>query len=218
MRPDTNPSLRRPSDTPLPRRIRLITDLARVPLDRLVVVSLIGLGVMLGVSTVLRARQVIAELGPTTLVPIARGPIEAGTVLQADDIEWQHWPQALAPPGATRVQIGDYARATIAPGEPILASVTGSADDRARHERFVSIPVETDTAAFRTGDHIELHGITMANTDQGAPQVQLIDLGSARVVHVSPTHVQIAIDREMVPRLLHTQAVGVVELIGVPTP
>lgn len=218
MHPDTSPSLRRPSETPLPRRVQLSGLLARVPVGRLIAFSLIGLVALVGVNTVLRARQLITSMGPTAPVPIARGPIEAGAALQADDIHWQDWPQALAPPGSRDLRIGDHARTAIAPGEPILASAIGAADDIARHERLVSIPIEGDAAALSAGQHVDLHGITMTSADQDSPQVQLIDLGPARITHLTQSHVQIAVDRQMVPRLLHTQAIGVIELVAVPTP
>lgn len=110
-----------------------------------------------------RAQAAEASYGEAQPVVVVARPVEAGAVLEPDDIEVRAWPRALVPDGVlSDPPTGRTALVDLAPGEALVGSrvsgtdATGAAGRLAADERAVSVPVAVPGLPLEVGDSVDV--------------------------------------------------------------
>lgn len=179
---------------------------------------------LIGVTrVVLAGREVVAELGVTQSVVVARGDLPAGHTVGPDDVSIEHWPIGLIPAGAASRPgdaVGQVIRSPIAGDEPITAFRLGAG----RHgllpdERTVTLPLPLAPPPVEVGDAVELFAVAITefdDNDQPFVRPASVRLTAARIAAVDERGITVIVSEAAVRVVLESLAAGTVEIVGRP--
>lgn len=185
----------------------------------LVAIVAAGLVAVIVVQTVHRARAQITALGTRIDIVVAAGDLEAGTVVQQNDLVVRSWPIGLLPSTATfshpDAVVGRSVRDTIHLGEPVSdARLVSGMADLEPSERAVTIPQPLAPPPLELGDVVELVGVRAFRSDEAAVfGPATVVLGACRVIDVRDTGITTACETSVALDVVGLMATGAVEVL-----
>jgi len=155
----------------------------------------------------------VRSLGPMVRVPVAARPVEAGVVLDVDDVQWRRLPRAAMPrEPVSEEPAGGTTLVPVAEGEVLLRSklapdgVRGAAALMPPDSLAVAVPVtEGERPPLQRGDRVDL----LAAGDEGGAAAVAV---GALVVDLGADVVTVAVAAEEAPAVADAVARGVVTL------